>query len=62
MAKKTCPVRWLAIFVDLEGAWLLTVAASEQQVSTMRTALGRVLTPLPAKQRRAVGKTPPPAG
>ena len=54
MAKKTCPVRWLAIFVDLEGAWLLTVAASEQQVSTMRTALGRVLTPLPAKQRRAV--------
>jgi len=62
MAKKTCPVRWLAIFVDLEGAWLLAMAASEQQVSTMRTALGRVLTPFPAKQRRAVEKKPPPAG
>ena len=35
MVKKTCPVRWLAIFVDLEGAWLLTAAASEQQASSM---------------------------
>lgn len=54
MASKKCPVRWLAIFVDLEGAWLLTVATSEQQVSSMRAALVRVLTPLPAQQRHAV--------
>ena len=43
MAKKTCPVRWLAIFVDLEGAWLLTAAAYAPAVAGRADAFPRKL-------------------
>ena len=54
MARKACPLSWLAFFIDTEGALMLAAAKDKLQVNNMRSALGKTLTPLPREQQQSV--------
>ena len=55
--RKVCPIKWLGIFIDGEGAWLLVAAKKPVQVSNMRSALKPILSKLPAEQLRVIKNT-----
>ena len=54
MGRKVCPVDWLSLYIDCEGAWMLATPKSEQSLNNMRQALSTILVALPKEQRRAV--------
>ena len=54
MARRACPLNWLAFYIDTEGALMLAVAKDKLHVNNMRSALGKTLTPLPKEQQRSV--------
>jgi len=57
MDRKTCPVAWVAFFIDAEGAWMLATHKSGQTLNNMRQALSTVISTLPKEQRQSVEDT-----
>ena len=57
MGRKTCPLAWLAMFIDAEGATVLVHAKRDIEVNNMRQALGTALAPLPKEQQTAISDT-----
>jgi hypothetical protein len=54
MDRTACPIEWLAFFIDGEGALMLATTKARMQVNNMRSALDKVLGPLPKEQQQAV--------
>ena len=54
MARKTCSVQWLALFVDEQGAWLMATHKSGQAVNNMRQSLKTLLSGVPKEQQKCV--------
>ena len=54
MDRNACPIKWLALFVDQEGAMLLATTKAQAQMNNTRSALSKVLGPLPKEQQQAV--------
>jgi hypothetical protein len=52
--RTACPIAWLAFFIDGEGALMLATTKAGMQVNNMRSALDKVLGPLPKEQQQAV--------
>ena len=57
MQRKVCPVKWLAFFIDGEGAWMLAAPKTPMQVNNMRAALKPILRALPTEQLRTIKNT-----
>ena len=54
MGRTACPIEWLAFFIDGEGALMLATTKAGMQVNNMRSALDKVLGPLPKEQQQAI--------
>jgi hypothetical protein len=54
MARKTCSVQWLGLFVDEQGAWLLAAHKSGQAVNNLRQSLKTLLSGAPKEQQKQI--------
>ena len=57
LGRKTCPIAWMACFIDAEGVVLLVCAKSDMQVGNMRSALDTAIAPLPKEQKEKLLET-----
>ena len=57
MARKVCSVKWLGLFVDQEGAWMMARHKSGQSLNNFRQCLKTILSKLPEEQRKSLSKT-----
>jgi hypothetical protein len=57
MNKKACPVKWLGMFVDDEGAMLIATRHSGTSLNNMRVGLKTLLSALPEELQKAVATT-----
>jgi hypothetical protein len=57
MEKKACPVQWLGLFVDQEGAMLIAKRHSGANLNNMRVGLKTLLSALPEELQTAVATT-----
>jgi hypothetical protein len=57
MEKKACPVQWLGLFVDQEGAMLIATRHSGANLNNMRVGLKTMLSALPDELQKAVATT-----
>jgi hypothetical protein len=57
MKKKSCPVRWLGLFVDQEGAVLIATRHSGAHLNNTRFGLKTMLSALPEEFQKAVATT-----
>ena len=58
LARKTCPVSWLGIFIDTKGVWVLATSKSPQQVTDMKSSVHTVLKgQIAPEQLQEIGRT-----
>ncbi len=55
--RKVCPVKWLGLYVDQEGAWMLACRKSGQTLDNTRQCLKTLLRALPAELQGAISKS-----
>jgi triphosphoribosyl-dephospho-CoA synthetase len=55
--RKVCPVKWLGLYVDQEGAWMIACRKSGQTLNNTRQCLKTLLSALPADLQEAVSKS-----